>query len=305
MVQLQSENDFLSEKVHTLESVNSDLQSANSDLQESLNLQEEENKRLYQTLLLLKRDRFGAKSEPYIDPENIPEQLPLFNELERDASVLPRGGEEETESISYERRKKGQGSKKPFPEDLSREEVVIDLNEDEKFCPHDGHPLKEIGEERIEKLKTVPAQSTVVIEIKKKYACPCCEGYVTQAPTASILPRTTATPELLSFLIFSKFFQALPFYRLEEWYKLQKIHLTRGTMARWLIQVSEELLPLWNILEEKVLECGYMAIDATHVQVLKEEGRSPQSKSFMWARGSPEQNIVLFDYDVSGGGKGL
>jgi transposase len=46
-----------------------------------------------------------------------------------------------------------------------------------------------------------------------------------------------------------------------------------------------------------------MAIDATHVQVLKEPGRKAQDKSFMWARGSPELGIVLFDYDVSGGGQ--
>ena len=45
-----------------------------------------------------------------------------------------------------------------------------------------------------------------------------------------------------------------------------------------------------------------MAIDATHVQVLKELGRAPETKSFMWARGSPEKGIVLFDYDPSGGG---
>jgi hypothetical protein len=50
-------------------------------------------------------------------------------------------------------------------------------------------------------------------------------------------------------------------------------------------------------------ESGYMSIDATYVQVLKEAGRKAQEKSFMWARGSPERGIVLFDYDVSGGGK--
>ena len=142
-----------------------------------------------------------------------------------------------------------------------------------------------------------------MVEVRKKYACSHCESHVAQASSPSILPRTTATPELLSFLIFSKFFQGLPLYRLEEWYRLQKIYLSRGTMARWLVQISEKLVPLWNILEERVLDVGYMAIDATHVQVLKEPGRSAQSKSFMWARGSPEKNMVLFDYNVSGGGQ--
>jgi hypothetical protein len=51
-----------------------------------------------------------------------------------------------------------------------------------------------------------------------------------------------------------------------------------------------------------VFESGYVAMDVTTVQVLKEKDRKAQTKSTMWARGSPEKGIVLFDYDISGGG---
>jgi len=67
--------------------------------------------------------------------------------------------------------------------------------------------------------------------------------------------------------------------------------------------VSEKLQPLVNILEEWAFDTGYVSIDATSVQVLKEPGRSAKTKSFMWARGSPELGIALFDYDVSGAGR--
>jgi len=69
------------------------------------------------------------------------------------------------------------------------------------------------------------------------------------------------------------------------------------------VKVKELLIPIYNILQDMAFESGYMCIDATGVQVLKEAGRKPQDKSFMWARGSPELGIVLFDYDVSGGGQ--
>ena len=254
----------------------------------------------YKELLIekLKYQIFGPQSEkvPDIDVDQF-----IFNELEVEVkNVEP----EQTELIeSYERKKKGRGPKKPFPEDLEREEVIIDLPEDEKHCPHDGTLLKEIGFEVFEKLKTYPARSVVVVEKKKKYVCPCCSGHMAQAKSNSILPRTIATPELLSFLIFSKFFQGLPFYRLEELYKLQSIELSRTLMASWLIRVSEMLVPIYNILEEWAEDTGYMSIDATYVQVLKERDRAPQDKSFMWARGSPERGIVLFDYNISGGGE--
>lgn len=44
------------------------------------------------------------------------------------------------------------------------------------------------------------------------------------------------------------------------------------------------------------------AIDATRIQVLKEAGRRAETKSAMWARGSPELGIALFDYHESEAG---
>lgn len=244
----------------------------------------------------LKHQLYGPQSEKVI--QNEAEQF-IFNEIEKEAATIEP---EQTELIEGYERKKGRGRKKPFPESLEREEVVIDIPESEKLCPHDGSALKEIGFEITEKLKCYPARSVVLVEKKKKYACTDCKEHMAQAPSNSILPKTIATPELLSFIIFSKFFQGLPLYRLEELFKLQGIELSRSTMASWLISLSEKLMPIFNILEEWALQSGYMAIDATNVQVLKEDGRAAESKSFMWARGSPEKGIILFDYDVSGGG---
>ena len=144
-----------------------------------------------------------------------------------------------------------------------------------------------------EKIKAVPAQTSIVVEKRLKYVYPCCKDHMKEAKSLSLLPGTVTTPELLSFIVFSKFFQALPLYRLEEMYKLQGIDMKRSNMARWLIQVSEKLVPVWNILEDMMLDSGYVTIDATTLQVLKEQACRPQTKSFMWVRGSPEKGIVL------------
>ncbi len=258
---------------------------------------EVENQRLRDMIVLMNREQFGTKSERV---EELPLEQLLFNEIEREAANLPT---EQYETIAEHTRKKGRGKKKPFPDHLEREEKIIDLTDEEKICPHDGTRLKEIGEEVTEKFKTIPAQMSVIVYRKKKYACPCCDSYLKQAKTNSILPGTIATPELLSTIIFSKFFQSLPLYRQQEQFKLNGVDLTRATMGRWLVQVSEKLIPLWNCLEEKAIDSGYMAIDATTIQVLKEEDRAAETKSFMWVRGSPELGIVLFDYDPSGAGK--
>ena len=273
-----------------------ELKEKHDSLKTKVDFYEQENDALKKIIKMYNKEKFGSKSEVYQE-ENLQQ---IFNEIETEGQDAQLPMLQET--ITYTR-KKGRGKKKPFPEDLPREDKIIDIPDNEKTCPYDGTKLKLIGEDIVEKLKTVPAQSTIIVERKQKYACPCCEGHLVQGKTKPILPKTIATPEILSFLIFSKFFQGLPLYRLEELYKLQGISLTRGTMARWLIQVSEKLIPVWNVLEERVLDSGYLAIDATKMQVLKEKNRKPQDKSFMWVRGSPEQGIVLFDYNVSGGGE--
>ena len=76
--------------------------------------------------------------------------------------------------------------------------------------------------------------------------------------------------------------------------------MTRQTMARWLIQVSDKLVPLYNLLQEQLLERNYIQMDETTLQVLNEEGKKPSSKSYMWVRYAPgEKSIVLYDYSPS------
>lgn len=258
---------------------------------------EEEIHRLRHNLKLLQKHRYGARSEKFIDTS---EQL-IFNDVEAEAKAHPQ--QEEFDIIPGYKRRKGRGKRKPLPENIPREEVIVDLSEAEKRCPKDDTELKLIGYDEVEKLICIPAKMRVLIEKRAKYACPCCEEHMAQAKALSILPKTIATPELLSFIVYSKFYQGLPLYRIEEHFKHQKVDLHRGTMAHWLIRASEQLVPIYNLLEEKAMATGYMAIDTTKVQVLKEPGRRAQSKSAMWVRGSPEKGIVLFEYDPSEGGK--
>ena len=281
--------------VEVLEKENQHLKTQNEKLNQLNEKLQQQNEALQKLASQLKHEIYGSKTEKYQDLNS--GQL-VFNEIEQEAQK-PEPKPKQT--ITYTRQQ-GRGKKKPIPEDLPREESVIDIEEHEKVCPQDGSRLECIGEVITEKLKTVPARSSVVVEKRLKYACPCCDSHMREAKSPSILPGTVATAELLSFVIFSKFFQSLPLYRLEELYRLRGIELSRATMARWLTQSTQKLRPIWNILEDWVFDSGYMAIDATTVQVLKEKGRRAQTKSTMWARGSPEKGIVLFDYDVSGSG---
>lgn len=244
---------------------------------------------------LLQRKKYAPQSEQVNW-----DQMGLFNEME-DLANAPTEEEDseiedEKETITYERTKKKKRAR--LPENLPREEVIIDLEEKDKVCVHDGATLKKIGEEVSEKLEIIPAKVFVKKTIRYKYACPCCdEGMKTAPAPKSLLPKTMASPSLIAYMIIAKFMDGLPLYRQEKIYDRIGVTITRQSMARWLIDVSQKLMPLYNLLQEDLLSRHYLNMDETTVQVLKEDGKKATSKSYMWVRYASGINpIVLYDF---------
>ena len=244
-----------------------------------------------ENIRLLKKALYGESSERV---EDLPDQYKLFNEVELEDHKAPV----KEITVSYTRQK-GKQKRKPLPEGLEREVLINDIPEDQKICAKHGTALKEIKAEVKEYLVTRPPEVRIREVHNKKYICPCCDKAPVKSKSKAIIPGSIATEETLAFIIFSKYFQHLPLYRLEHLYKLYDIELKRGVMASWLINISERFIPLYNVLEERMLSTGYVGIDETRVQVLKEEGRKAQTKSSMWVRASEELGIALFDYDRS------
>ena len=268
-------------------------QEQESKYQEQLQNYQQENELLRELVRLLKHKYFAKKSEQLRS-----DQLGLFNEAE--ALVQP-AEEKKIEIKSYRR---GQPKRKPIPEHLPREEVIIELPADQRQCPQ-GHELTEIGEEASEQLDIVPAKLKVIRTIRKKYACKACAGHVRLAPRpVTAIPKSMAGPGLLAFIITSKYVDHLPLYRLENVFARSKLEIPRITMARWMIQCGQLLQPLVNLLEEDLISRGYVQGDETRVQVLKEAGKRASSLSYMWvrAREGPEA-IILFDYAPSRSGE--
>ncbi len=251
---------------------------------------------LHEELRLLRAQKFGPRSEAM--PA---EQGQLFNEAEAiDAEVAD---DEESIEVPAHRRKKG--GRKPLPEHLPRHEVIHDLPDDEKVCPHDQTPLKYISDEILEQLEIIPQQVRVLRHIRRKYACPCCdEGLTTASMPPQPIPKSLAAPATLAFIATSKFVDGLPLYRQETILKRLDIDISRQTLARWMIQSGILIQVLINLLQDQLLDSDLIHMDETRLQVLKEPGRPPTCQSFLWVRrgGPPGQPIILFDYDPSRSG---
>jgi transposase len=162
-----------------------------------------------------------------------------------------------------------------------------------------------IGEEISEQLDIVPAKIQVLVNVRKKYACRQCESGVITAPLpAQPIPKSNASPGLLAHIVTAKYQDALPLHRQETILHRHGIDIPRNTLASWMIKAGEQIQPLLNLLQDKLLAYPIMHCDETTVQVLNEQGKRAQSKSYMWVRvgGPPTQPIRLFHYADSRSG---
>lgn len=256
--------------------------------------------KLKELYLELKRDKFGKKSEKFVNEDQFGF---VFNEVEQEASKKDPTEDAEEEVTVKSHTKKKRGHRKPLPENLPREIIQVELPESEQK-DEQGNVLKIIGYEKTEKLDYEPAKLKVIEYHRAKYGYDSGD-YVKIAPLKTIFPKAIATEGLVAAIIVNKYADGLPLYRQEEIFKRLDIDLSRTTLARWVIQGAEKLQPVWNVLEGRLLLRDYVSVDETRFQVLKEAGRQAEQQSWMWVRSTPsgKNKIILFDYDPSRSGE--
>ena len=172
-----------------------------------------------------------------------------------------------------------------------------------------------MGEKKSEKLVFIPAQIKVIETVRPQYGCRHCEKMATKvqikiAPVpSSPIPKSIATPSLLSQIITSKYQYSLPLYRQETMFKQHGIDLNRKTMSEWMIKSSTLFKPIVDYLHQQLLKQPVIQADETTLKVIHEN----KNKCYMWVycsgTDSPSnngdnktKNIVLYDYQASRAG---
>ncbi len=267
-----------------------------------LTIKELQNK--YQYLLeqfrLAQNKQFGKSSE--IDDV----QGDLFNEAE---TLVDEVAEPEVETINYTRNRP---KRKALPKDLPREVIVHDISDEDKICDCCAGPLHKMGEDKSEQLEFIPAEIKVIEHVRLKYSCRACEktGTKTTIKIASVpsspIPKSMATPSLLSQIITSKYQFSLPLYRQETMFKQHGIELNRKTMSQWMIKCATLFKPIIDKLHDHLLKQVVIQADETTLRVLSED----KAKCYMWVyctgtdlpQKNGLKNIVLYDYQASRSG---
>ena len=262
---------------------------------------------LKEELKLIRNTIFGKKSEKF----NESVQLNLFNEAEYD-SENKDDKPDENDIINVKAHTKKRAGRKPISDDIPREIIEYDLSPEEKTCQCCGEELPNIGETSTEKLAIIPAKVFVRKHVRFKYGQCQCQSDMDIKPEIKIalmpeviLPKSMASPEILAYILTSKYCDGLPFYRQQNMLKRYGVNLQRATMSNWGIKLSSRLSDLMEIFVEEIIKGPFIQMDETYVQVLKETDRDPTSKSYIWVTvGYPAgKQLILYNYFPSRSGE--
>jgi len=270
------------------------LQSLLSKQREKASAMESQIDSMQQELLYYRRAKYGSSSERFL-PAN-PEQLLLdFEGMETLPEEAEAKKEEETQTITYERKKASdKKSNKPvrvaLPEHLERVEIVVEPANLEEGSVR-------IGAESSEQLAYQPGKFYVVRTVRPTYALPQEKGVVTAPMPTQALPKSNAHHSLIAHLLINKYMDHLPFHRQMEIFKRVGVRLAASTVNGW-FQASIDLLePLYEELRRRVLETDYIQMDETTIPVLDKDKPGVAQKGYHWIVRSPQGKKLFFYYD--------
>jgi transposase len=228
----------------------------------------------------LRRALYGNRSER---KSRLLEQMELqLEELETAATEDDLAAEKaaaKSQAVRSFQRKRP--SRKPFPEHLPRERVVIPAP---ACCPCCGSAkLSKLGEDITETLEVIPRQWKVIQTVREKFSCRACET-ITQPPAPfHVTPRGFAGPNLLAMILFEKFGQHQPLNRQSERYAREGIELSVSTLADQVGVCTTALAPLHALIEAHVLAAERLHGDDTTVPILA-KGKTVTGRIWAYVR---------------------
>ena len=298
-IQLSELKDMISQLNMTIKTLN-----------ETIARQQSENDNLKAELAWFRQKLFGSSSERRVD--DIAGQMSLFENLPEDEKTLELIEPEFVEQPKKPRKKKPTLAEQ-FGDIPTRQVTVNTLSEEDKLCPLCGSEMLAIGTEviRSEVVYTPPKLERIEY-IATTYACPECKDteepqFIKDNGKPALIPGSYASESLLAYILYRKYGLYIPLYRQEQDFHQQSAPIGRASMAHWIITAAQEYIqPMYDYFHRELLKRRFLMMDETPVQVLKEEGRRAQSKSYFWLVRTGEDGlnpIILYNYTPTRAGE--
>jgi transposase len=265
----------------------------------------EEAVQAYDRLLLAfkasRRRVFGASSERFLDANvsqgdffSAVSAKPLTQEAVNDPEL-------DAVSTSSSNRKPAQKKRAPkntaFAKNLPRREVIIPAE-------NKGETDRFLRYEITELLNYIPPVYEIIQQKREVWLHPepsSAPTIIVAANPPRLLPKAKVTETFLAHMIVSKLYDRQPLYHLEKQFVERFDFICpRDKLARWFIESAKHLQPLVNLIRDELIDYDVVGCDPTHLQVLREPGRTPQQKSYVYSirGGPPDRGIRLFAYQA-------
>jgi len=273
-------------------------------MQEQLDKLNSNMERLIEQIRIADQQRYGRKSEKLNVIEG---QLSLFDEAfnEAESTSDNTSDEQDIEEVVPHRikRKKKKGQREEDLKDLPEEVFVHALSDEQLNAKYGEGNWRRMGTETYKRLRYTPASWSVEIhkvDVAVGKGGDLQDEFTRGDRPADLFRNSVVTPSLLAAILNGKYVKALPLYRIEQQFQREDIHISRQSMANWVIWSAERYFTvLYERLKEELLRYHVNQADETPCIVSK-DGRSAGSKSYMWVHRSGEfyrdKPIVLYEY---------
>ena len=255
---------------------------------------------LQQQLAQLQKMIFGSKHERFIPSNLNTSQLSL--DIQADAvagcSVV------DAKKISYvktattvEQKPVTHPGRMRLPENLRREEIIIEPTEDIAGC-------KKMGEEITEVLEYKAGELYVKQYRRIKYAKPGNSGVLIGDLPVRPLEKAMAAEGLLAQIVIDKYVDHLPLYRQMQRFERTGIKLPYSTLTDWVSGTCKLIEPLFESLKKEVLQSTYLHADETPIKVMDKDKKGETHRGYYWVYQNSIDKIVFFDYQEGRGRDG-
>ena len=243
------------------------------DMAAAVESRDGEIERLQAIVKQFQRARFGRRSER-LDPDQFALGL---EDLDTDIAHV------EASRPAPKDAAREQPRRKPLPEHLPRDEVLLDI--DGEVCACCGGALHAVGESVSEMLDWLPAQLRVLRIRRPKYGCRACGKLHQAAAPERPIASGLATPALLAQVLVAKYCDHTPLYRQAQILARHGVEIDRSTLAGWVGGACWWLDALHEKLCRHVFASDHLFADDTPVPVLDPgRGRTKTGRLWVYAR---------------------